>query len=128
MRLLQFCRETFVRMPPNITGWSAALEALLLQRGIRLDTKVSYVPYDSIARVSRLIAVRPPQTLQQIAAVVYSFAQPSRAPFVPQDRHRTRHRALRRQSGAAVPIHELTACGTCWRLWQPSPSVILTFS
>ena len=43
MRLLQFCRETFVRMPPNITGWSAAVEALLLQRGIRLGTKVCYV-------------------------------------------------------------------------------------
>lgn len=40
LKMLDFVRELFVRMPPNITSWSEAVEAFLGKRGYKLTTWV----------------------------------------------------------------------------------------
>lgn len=39
--LLRFARELFVRLPPNITSLSEAIESFLLGQGYKLDVKVT---------------------------------------------------------------------------------------
>jgi hypothetical protein len=42
-RVLELVKALFVRMTPNMSGWTEALEDFLNDRGYKLATKVSYV-------------------------------------------------------------------------------------
>lgn len=41
MRVLEWIRELSLRMPPNVTAWSDALEAFFASRRYKLTTRVS---------------------------------------------------------------------------------------
>ena len=41
LRQLEFVRELFVRLPPNVTAWCGALEVQLWRRGYKLESRVS---------------------------------------------------------------------------------------
>lgn len=40
LKMLDFVRELFVRMPPNTTSWCETVEAFLSKRGFKLTTQV----------------------------------------------------------------------------------------
>ena len=40
IQVLQFCRQSFLRLPPNVTGWSEATKAFLHLQGIQFKTRV----------------------------------------------------------------------------------------
>jgi hypothetical protein len=41
-RVLELVKALFVRLTPNMSGWTEALEVFLGDRGFKLATKVSY--------------------------------------------------------------------------------------
>lgn len=43
LKMLEFVRELFVRMPPNTTSWCDTLEAFLGKRSYKLTTRVRLV-------------------------------------------------------------------------------------
>jgi hypothetical protein len=44
LKILEFVRELFVRMPPNTTSWCETLEAFLGSQGYKLKTRVWFLP------------------------------------------------------------------------------------
>lgn len=40
IEVLQFCRKTFLHLPPNVTGWAHAIEAFLDLKGIEFTAQV----------------------------------------------------------------------------------------
>jgi hypothetical protein len=45
LKVLEFVRELFVRMPPNTTAWCETLEAFLGNQGYKLKTRVCVLSY-----------------------------------------------------------------------------------
>ena len=41
IQVLQFCRQTFLRLPPNVTGWCEAVESFLDLKGVQFMSQVS---------------------------------------------------------------------------------------
>jgi hypothetical protein len=46
LKMLEFVRELFVRMPPNTTAWCEPLEAFLRNCAYKLTTRVRFLCHD----------------------------------------------------------------------------------
>jgi hypothetical protein len=58
IKMLEFVRELFLRMPPNTTSWCETLEAFLGKRSYKLTTRVCFVLPDNVISPVLIISAR----------------------------------------------------------------------
>lgn len=76
IEVLQFCRRTFVHLPPNVTGWCEATEGFLDLKGIEFTAKVSTRNVVLLAFAHLVSSAGwPPQKVFKCFAVVWGVGE-----------------------------------------------------
>lgn len=70
LQLLQFARQLFLRMPPNVTGFTETMEAFFCDMGYKLVTRVRVMQYYHITCANQSTGYTA-TTIWERAAVVW---------------------------------------------------------